>query len=129
MKARFAKPDALLLDAGGTLVFLDADAVAAIASAEAITATSAAFAAALPVANASYAQHLASGGSHEDGWTHLMTRLLTATGIADGDAGRLLPALRREHAAFNLWRRVPPELPAALDAVRAAGIRIGVVSN
>ena len=30
---------------------------------------------------------------------------------------------------MNLWRRVPEDLPAALDAFEAAGWRVGVVSN
>jgi HAD superfamily hydrolase (TIGR01549 family) len=40
-----------------------------------------------------------------------------------------LRELAEYHAKFNLWESVPPEVPAALDRLRAAGHRLVVVSN
>ena len=124
-----ARPEVLLLDAGGTVVFLDASACEGVARGLGIALAAAVVEKALPIAAASYARAVASGASHEDGWSLQMHRLLEVAGISATDAERLLPALRAEHDRFNLWRRVPEGLPGAVAAARAAGMRVGVVSN
>jgi len=37
--------------------------------------------------------------------------------------------VRSAHDDFNFWRRVPAGVPEALDRARAAGMRLGIVSN
>ncbi|MCC6523608.1 MAG: HAD family hydrolase [Polyangiaceae bacterium] len=123
------RPDALLLDAGGTLVFPDFDAMAAVAAACGHALDAALLAAALPAALRSYARAVTAGASHEDGWTLHMLALLGAAGLAEREARALVPRLRAEHDRLNLWRRVPTELPAALGRARVAGLALGVVSN
>jgi len=114
---------ALLLDAGNTVVFLDHDAVAGVLALEPEL-----VAAAEPVAKRRYEAALREGGSHDDGWRIFARELALAAGFA-GDAEAAVDALWAEHGRFNLWRRVPEDLPGALERARGVGFRIGVVSN
>jgi len=114
---------ALLLDAGNTIVFLDHDAVADVLRLDA-----GAVARAEPVAKRRYEAALREGGSHTDGWRLFAGELARAAG-AHGDVEGWVDALWAEHRHFNLWRRVPDDLPGALDRARDLGFRIGVVSN
>jgi putative hydrolase of the HAD superfamily len=123
------RPEALLLDAGDTLIFLDAGAVSAALAAEGVALGAPAIDAALHGAKQSYQQALRTGLKHEDGWTVLVHELLTRAGLAIETARAVLPSLRRVHDEFYLWRLVPPGLPEALSRARAAGLRLGVVSN
>jgi FMN phosphatase YigB (HAD superfamily) len=123
------RPSALLLDAGDTLIFFDSHAVAEVLKGEGIALDPARLAAALHPAKRRYPQHLASGRSHMTGWSLLMQDLLEIAGIATEAALAALPALSKAHFEFNFWRRVPAGLPAALLRARAAGMRLGIVSN
>jgi putative hydrolase of the HAD superfamily len=123
------RPDALLLDAGDTLLFLDAAAVSVALADEGVALLPAAIDGAAHAAKQSYQRALARGERHEDGWTVLVQQLLVSAGLASDVARRVLPALRRVHDQHYFWRRVPAELPLALTRARAAGLRLGVVSN
>ena len=83
----------------------------------------------MPEAKRSYERALANGHDHEDGWSLLVHELLTRAGLPSLQARALLPALRRAHDEFYFWRRVPGELPRALERARAEGLRLGVISN
>jgi putative hydrolase of the HAD superfamily len=121
---------ALLLDAGNTLVFLDTALIADRARRAGHQVRDEACAAAQGPAKRAYEAFLASGGTHDDtGWFVFLEALLAAAGVEASGCADLGKALRREHDDFNLWRRVPDGLPEALDRARAAGIRLGVVSN
>jgi HAD superfamily hydrolase (TIGR01509 family) len=122
-------PDALLLDAGDTLIFFDAGAVSAALAAEGVQLAAAPLDAALYPAKQHYQQALTCGVAHADGWDVLMGELLVRAGLERGSALRVLPALRRVHDEFYFWRRVPDGLPAALERARKAGLRLGIVSN
>jgi len=122
-------PDALLLDAGNTLVFLDHQALAEGLEAEGFRLDAAALRAAEPLAKRRYAALLQSGASHEDGWHLLMCVLLAEAGLPRAEVEEAARQARRVHDAFNLWRQVPTDLPAALDRARGAGLRLAVVSN
>jgi putative hydrolase of the HAD superfamily len=123
------RPAALLLDAGDTLIFFDGSAVASVLAAEGIAADVARLEAALHPAKRRYPERLARGGSHLDGWSLLMLDLLELSGVAPQTAQAALPALKRAHLDFNFWRRVPAGLIDALERAKAAGLRLGVVSN
>lgn len=123
------RPAALLLDAGDTLIFFDAAAVASVLAAEGIDVDPARLDAALHPAKRRYPERLARGGSHLDGWSLLMLDLLELSGVPPEPAHAALPALKRAHMDFNFWRRVPAGLIAGLERARAAGLRLGVVSN
>jgi putative hydrolase of the HAD superfamily len=123
------RPEALFLDAGDTIIFLDPDAVAEALADEGERVAPEAIARALHPAKRHYQARLATGHSHEDGWSVLVSELLTRSGLAPARAQELLPALRRVHDDFYFWRAVPPELPAALERALAGGIRLAIISN
>ncbi|MEO0324830.1 MAG: HAD family hydrolase [Myxococcota bacterium] len=118
---------ALLLDAGNTVIYLDHDAVA-----DAVGGAAAGAGAAIRDAEAAaktrYEAELAAGLGHDEGWFVFMRCLLLEAGVAQ-DVDAEVPRVRAAHDTLNLWRRVPPELPAALARVRAAGWALGIVSN
>jgi HAD superfamily hydrolase (TIGR01662 family) len=124
-----ARPAALLLDAGDTLIFFDAGAASAVLAAEGVALEPARLEAALHPAKRRYAAGLREGRSHEDGWSLLVLDMLTIAGLPEARARSLVKPLRRAHDELNLWRRVPSGLLEALARARAAGIRLGVVSN
>jgi len=113
----------LLLDAGNTVIYLDHAAVGTEVGLDA-----AVLRAAEDVAKARYQSMLKAGGSHDDGWFRFMAWLLEEAGF-EGDVEDAVRRLRAVHDDFNLWRRVPEGLVAAIEEVRAAGIRVGIVSN
>lgn len=121
--------DAVLLDAGNTLVFLDHEAVAELARAGGLSVTADALRRAESVAKRRYEALLTAGGAHEDGWSLYFVALFGALGVGEAEARARVPALRRSHDALNLWRRVPDGVAAALARAKAAGVRLGVVSN
>lgn len=125
----FAGVDALLLDAGNTLVFLDHEAVVELVKREGVRVSADALRVAESTAKRRYEALLLTGGAHEDGWSLYFVALLGAVGIDEAQARALVPALRRSHDTLNLWRRVPAGVPEALGRARAAGVVLGVVSN
>lgn len=117
------KRQALLLDAGNTVVFLDHAAVAETVGGDADTLRMAE-----RVAKDTYAQFLSEGASHENGWRVFMKTLLETAGV-EGELEAHVDALEAAHEEFNLWRRVPDELVGALEDARAAGWVPAIVSN
>jgi HAD superfamily hydrolase (TIGR01549 family) len=129
VSALLSRPELLLLDAGNTLVYLDHEALAQCAREAAGAVEAAALARAEPVAKRRYEAQLTAGMSHEQGWDLYIRVLLESSGVPADAALRALPAIKREHERFNLWRKVPSELPEALSRAQRHGIRLGVVSN
>jgi putative hydrolase of the HAD superfamily len=119
----------LLLDVGNTIAFLDLAAVADVARAEGHPVDPDRLARFEGRAKRRYEALLAEGVSHEEGWGLYLATLLEEGGLAPEVARRLIAPLRRAHGEFNLWRRVPQELPDALNRIRAAGVRVAIVSN
>ena len=129
MSASLARPELLLLDAGNTLVYLDHEALAGCVRKAACAVDAAALARAEPVAKRRYEALMTAGMSHEQGWDLYMCVLLESSGVSPDAALGALPEIKREHEHFNLWRKVPSELPGALARALQHGIRLGVVSN
>lgn len=121
--------DALLLDAGNTVVFLDHAAVAEIVGREGLRVSVESLRSAESTAKRRYEAALAAGGAHEDGWSLYFVALFGELGVEDAVARALVPALRRSHDLLNLWRRVPSGVPEALARAQAAGLLLGIVSN
>jgi putative hydrolase of the HAD superfamily len=124
-----APREVLLLDAGNTVVFFDEDAAVAALTSEGVRLDPSAVRAAQGPARRDYEARLAAGASHDDGWFVHMQSLLRHAGAPAERAPELARALRRAHDELNLWRRVPTGLAEALAQARAAGIRLGIVSN
>lgn len=127
--SEFVGLEALVLDAGNTLVFLEMDAVAEVARQEGVAVDPARLAQVEGAAKRRYEQELAAGADHEDGWRLYLTTLLVEAGVEPEPAAALIAPLRASHDQLNLWRRVPSDLKPALTQARALGLRLGVVSN
>lgn len=123
------RPEVLLLDAGNTLVFLDEVEVAKAATAAGAAIEPARVHASILAAVRAYEAFLNGGGSHEDAWFTYMRALLSNAGVTSERLDDAARAVRASHDRTNLWRRVPEGLPAALETLRASGVRLGVVSN
>ena len=126
---KMVRPALLLLDAGNTVVFLDHEALSEAARHAHLEVSANALARAEPMAKRRYEAAMKRGVSHEEGWTLHMQAIFEVAGLRESDARLASEAAREEHARFNLWRRVPDGLGAALDRALAAGIRVGIVSN
>jgi HAD superfamily hydrolase (TIGR01549 family) len=124
-----AVPEVVLFDAGNTLVFLDHDELALAAREVAHVVTGTDLRLTEPLAKRSYEAGLASGMSHEDGWNLYIRTIFETAGLSVADALRATVVARRMHDAFNLWRKVPDDLPQALARGKAQGLRYGIVSN
>lgn len=122
-------PQALFLDAGNTVVFLDHGAVRDVLSDEGCKVPIERLRQAEGVAKRRYTAWVQSGGSHEDGWFRLVGGMLREAGVPEERADPLTRRLREVHDVLNLWRRVPQGLPEALEHARGGGVRLAIISN
>jgi putative hydrolase of the HAD superfamily len=120
--------NALLLDAGGTLVFPNFARIAdefarcgAACPADALARAEAGVRFALDRAD------FIAGTDDTERWTRFMENLARGAGLTDMPAAAF-ERLKEYHDTHNLWEDVPSDVPAALDALRAR-FRLGVVSN
>jgi putative hydrolase of the HAD superfamily len=123
------RPEALLLDAGDTVLFMDYGALADALHALGETVAKEQLERSMPVAKSAYQTVVRDNAQHEHGWFVLMRSLLLEAGVKAERAEGLLQSLRAIHEDFYFWRNVPADVPTALARARDAGIRIGVVSN
>lgn len=126
--------DTLFLDAGNTLVGMDPDVVTEHLRHEGIAATPEAFVRAEAAARPALSAWLMAGTSSEARATmpFFVTRILAGLGVPDvapAQAAALVDGLRARVPTDRLWSRVLPGVPAALAALRAAGLGLVVVSN
>jgi HAD superfamily hydrolase (TIGR01509 family) len=130
-------PRAILIDVGFTLTFPDAAGIAAHAAEAGIAADAAALERAVDLLRAEIREQ--QGGkpvrTHDDGGVsfleHVFGRLLALAGTP-GEAAVLARAaatINRAHLRRNVWRRVGAGVPHALERMRAAGLKLAVVSN
>jgi len=118
--------DAVLFDAGNTLVHLDHARVAAIAGGG------------LDEASVWRGDRAARtdpdllgrlAGNHLSAWRAYMEYTLLAAGMSPEEAPQAVARLFEAHLRQNLWRRVPPDVIPTLRRLRSAGLRVGVISN
>jgi HAD superfamily hydrolase (TIGR01509 family) len=123
--------DLLCLDAGNTVIFLDharlADLVAEVG--HAVTAE-------VLVRTEGEAKRLAESGGLVDvawtcaiAWGKMVGTIATCAGLDPSRVPALLDAAWVVHEAKNLWCKVPEGLGDALDAVRARGVKVAIISN
>lgn len=122
------RPVAILFDAGNTLVHLDyARLAAGVGEALAMPLSAAELeAAAGPAALAMEQQHLRT--DRERGSAYLL-ELFRRVGVPPERTEALRDALLAMHQRQHLWATNDPRVGAALERLRAAGYRLGVVSN
>jgi putative hydrolase of the HAD superfamily len=121
---------AVLLDAGGVLVNPDWERVARVLSEHGVVVAPQALGAGEPAAKKRLDTPDIIRRTTDE------SRAATYFGLVVEEAGFREPvpapawqAIRAEHARRNLWRIVLPGVPAALDRLRASGLRLAVVSN
>jgi len=129
---RFARVTTILFDAGNTLAFVDLARVSAVldecgASTPTTRLERAEAAGRLEMYRRSEADPALRD---RDRWDTYVRAIFAAAGLdRHPGAERIRRRLFEVHAAENLWRHVPPGVPATLDRLRARGKRLGVVSN
>lgn len=83
----------------------------------------------MPVAKSAYQTVVRASAQHEHGWFVLVRSLLMEAGVRAERAEGLLAPLRAIHDDFYFWRKPPAGLTEAFARARAAGLRLGVISN
>jgi HAD superfamily hydrolase (TIGR01509 family) len=125
----------LSLDAGNTIVFLDHRAcagVAATALARSVDEHAIERAEGVAKKRLDAKQLLPPLPDKEitPSWGAFMATLVQiATGVDEARAADCARGLWAEHRRFNLWRKVPDGMVAALAELRARGVPVAVVSN
>jgi putative hydrolase of the HAD superfamily len=123
--------ETVFLDAGGVLVNPSWERVSAGLARHGVVISAAALQAAEPHAKKQLDTGAAIKATNDTsrGWLYF-NLVLQHAGMALSEAtDAALRELAEYHSKFNLWESVPPEVPAALDRLRAAGHRLVVVSN
>jgi putative hydrolase of the HAD superfamily len=124
---------AILFDAGNTLLRMNyGDITAALAQRAVVTTVEAVQRAEWRARVRLDADVLAHASSTESRSTHLryLRYLLEGVGVTDEPTIEAMDAWRRAYEGpGGLWNTADPEAAAALDAVRAAGLRSAVISN
>jgi len=128
-----AQLDAVLFDAGGTLMHLDYACMAKIARARGVELAEAALRRAEVAARHAIDAHARAtggvGGTDATRREGYFGNLLRAAGVSPRWLGEILEDLEAANAVSNLWR-VPLERAAeTLEGLRARGLRTAVVSN
>jgi putative hydrolase of the HAD superfamily len=126
--------DTVFLDAGNTLIGMDSALLASLAAATGIRTTADAVARAEAAARPALSARLAAGRSSETGSTFrfYIEQMLAQLGVEPDERSALTPRLAnavKRVPTVELWSHVLPGVPAALGALRAAGLRLVVVSN
>jgi HAD superfamily hydrolase (TIGR01549 family) len=121
--------DTVFLDAGGVLVFPNWDRVAAALGRHGVRITGEALAA-VELAAKHEVDTMAPGDLDVvRGWL-VFDRVFARAGVTSAEAiAAALTDLQSYHADFNLWEAVPADVIPALRRLRAAGLRLVVVSN
>jgi putative hydrolase of the HAD superfamily len=118
---------AVLFDAGNTLVFLDYHRMAAAVGA-AVDLPLSGDRLAAGAAEATRAMEQARATDRERGAAYLEA-LFRAAGVPPDRMTEVRACLTRLHDQLHLWSNVAADTHAALGRLRAAGLRLGVVSN
>jgi putative hydrolase of the HAD superfamily len=63
------------------------------------------------------------------GWGKMIGTMIAQAGAPRRRVPELLAVLWKHHMDLNLWSRVPEGMGAALDAARALGVKVVLVSN
>lgn len=123
--------ETIFLDAGGVLLYPNWWRVADALAAQGVSVSPEALMRADPIARRELDDRHVIGGTTDAsrGWL-FFDLILSHAGIARSDAtAAALADLHAYHSSSNLWEYVPPDVVPALEAMRARGLRLVVVSN
>jgi HAD superfamily hydrolase (TIGR01509 family) len=130
------RPRAILIDVGFTLTFWDGARIAAHAALEGVTADPRALERVEGLIRGESREiEGAARRTHDDGgraYLRGVFRRILEAADTPGDAAaleRAAAAIYREHLKSNVWRRIGAGNREALERLRAAGLRLAVVSN
>jgi len=121
----------VFLDAGGILVYPNWSRVSETMERHGVLVTAQALSAAEPRAKQRLDRGETIQGTNDEqrGWTYF-DLVLTEAGVPlTASTAAALLELNAYHRQFNLWETVPEDVPPALAALRARGLRLVVVSN
>jgi HAD superfamily hydrolase (TIGR01509 family) len=121
----------VFLDAGGVLVFPNWMRVAAALDARGVHVTPHALAEAEPRAKRRLdtSEWVQASNDTQRGW-HYFNLILEEAGVAlTPDTDAALAEVRAYHSVENLWELVPDDVAPTLERLRAADLRLVVVSN
>jgi len=122
----------LFFDVGGTLLDLEPahllDALASGGEAERLI-TAEALARGEDEARSWFLGEMRQGGAPADAWNGFFTRLLRGAGVREEAIPLLLKELWRRNITGGLWHRTVPGAHEALGRMKAAGLRLAVISN
>ena len=121
----------LFLDAGGVLIFPNWQRVSQTLARHGLAVATETLRQAEPAVKFSLdrAARIATTTDAERGGLY-MEGVLDAAGVSDGPQRQgALAELYTYHSDHNLWEDVPPDIPAALEALKALGLQLAIVSN
>jgi putative hydrolase of the HAD superfamily len=122
--------EAVLLDAGNTLLFLDFEAIAsAVRETRFPIEVSELERAEYEARRRADRLYLEGNLIDADMWKHYFTWMLEAAGLPEALLGDVLDRLRTKHRDHNLWRDTRPGIPEALGRIKASGRKLAVISN
>jgi putative hydrolase of the HAD superfamily len=143
-RALVAGVDLLCLDAGNTVIFLDHDRLARLAR-QAVRAGGGmrelAISPELLIRTEGEAKRLAELAELHDAewsfrdrpgartWGKMVGTMLVRAGVEASALPAVLDVVWRDHERKNLWWKVPAGLGEALDAIRALGVKVAIISN
>ena len=126
----------LFLDAGNTVIFLDHARLARWATAHGVPVDAQTLLRTEGEAKLLQEQHAmldvawdGDGRPGAKGWGRMVGTMLLRAGVPEGTVQAWVPGLWEEHVRLNFWSLVPEGLGAALDAARARGVKVAIVSN
>jgi HAD superfamily hydrolase (TIGR01549 family) len=120
----------VFLDAGGVLVVPNWQRISDTLAAHGVNATPGALEAADPLARHELDLALTTNATDQQRGWHYFNLVLRHAGLDLSPAAlAALAELQAYHADQNLWEQIPDGVPEALDALRAAGMKLVVVSN
>lgn len=124
------RPEAILLDAGNTLVFIDGPRLRDLLSRHGGDPAPERFARAEREARLRLARTL-NGGTDDEGevWRDYFLQIFSGVGVPRGAWAAAGDAVKAEHARAHLWSHVEPGTRAALATLRDRGYRLAVISN
>lgn len=122
---------AVLLDAGGTLIHPDRDFILALLAEEGIDADPRAYERARGRAREAVGDILRSTDPGTDATRSraYFVALLTALGLPRDRLENFGRRIRERHQAGRLWIHMEPETAETLETLKAAGLRLAVISN
>lgn len=122
---------AILFDAGNTLIYVDPRRLAEIFRAEGTSVEVEAIRAAERAARTLLHDAVDEGhaGTEPELWREYFLRLFRGSGVPEEGLEAVGRRLRETHAREHLWTWVEEGTEEALEALAAAGYRLGVISN